>query len=78
MILPHHTSPAEREVAAALETCVLQGLGGERVNVKKQRVCTATCRRHVLSAPFSSGHSFFGRGLTDQDWKKILGIKKRV
>lgn len=31
-------------MAAALKTCMLQGLGGERVNVKKQRLCTAMCR----------------------------------
>lgn len=71
-------------MAAAPKTCMLQGLGEERVNVKKQRVHTAmhsnaqNSRRCVLSAPFSSGQSVFGRGLTDQDWKKILGIKKRM
>lgn len=32
----------------------------------------------VVSAPFSSGRSFFSRRLTDQEWKKILRRKKRV
>lgn len=78
LILPQCTSPAEREGAAALKTCMLQGLGGERVNVKEQRVPRAmhrTAEGMFLLLLFLVG---FIRGVTDQDWKKILGIKKRM
>lgn len=43
--------PCREAAVAALKTCILQGLGGESVDVKKQRVHTAMSRTaaNVLS-----------------------------